>query len=62
MVSRDGFIEVFWSRVSEDLQNGGKANRWEIYKSMEDEFESTYCCNQFPSFDAFRRYLGRHMK
>ncbi len=60
MVSRTGFIEVFWERIAKDLQNGLISSRRETYESMEEEYENEYGCYQFPSFDAFKKYVSRN--
>ena len=62
MVSRVGFIETFWNRMAADFRNGGNASRQQIYENMEEEYEIEYGWYQFPSFDAFRKYLYRHIK
>ncbi len=61
MVSRNGFIEVFWNRTHNDFVNGIKRSRMEVYYDMEDQYEAEYNTNQFPSFDAFRKYLERYI-
>jgi len=62
MVSRQGFINVFYNRLADSMRNGAGYSRREVYEDMEEEYEAKYGCYQFPSFDAFRKYLSRHIK
>jgi hypothetical protein len=54
MVSKAGFIQVFWERIRGDRRSGGSMTFKECYHRMEDEFERAYGCTRFRSFDAFR--------
>lgn len=54
MVSKEGFIQVFWERIREDRRAGGSMKFKECYYLMEEEFERAYGCTRFRSFDAFR--------
>lgn len=60
MVTREGFLDVYWSRLQKNRLSGGYASMREIYDQMEKEFRQEYGNLLFPSFSAFRKYLYRH--
>ena len=59
MVSRTGFVEMFWERAREDRKAGGDRSYEQIYQEMEDAFAADYGVRCFPTYDAFRKYRDR---
>lgn len=59
MVSRKGFIAVFWSRVQEDRAAGLETPYRQIYEGMESEYEAEYGVRRWRSYDAFRMAKNR---
>lgn len=59
MVSRKGFIDVFWHRVQEDRAAGLETPYRAIYDAMEAEYEAEYRVRRWRSYDAFRMAKNR---
>ena len=59
MVSAEGWMEVFWSRIARDRSTGGKLTYRRCYELMEAEFQDRYGTRRFRSYDAFRKTRDR---
>lgn len=60
MATREGFLEVFWSRV-QHLRGIGRMDSFhQVYDRMEEQYDKEYGRPLFPSWDAFRQYMYRH--
>lgn len=59
MVSKTGFIDLFWEQVRDDRKAGGRKSYQQIYREMEEAFEADFKVTRFPSYDAFRKIRDR---
>lgn len=59
-VTRDGFVEAFWSLLKNYYSAGEKVSHRQVFDELNDRFESVFGEPRWPSFDAFLKYRDRN--
>lgn len=60
LVTDRGFIDEFWSRVSDAQLSGHYVTHIAVFEELNGIYESAFGEPKFPSYDAFRMRRDRH--
>lgn len=62
MVSRAGFIEVFWRYLSHGRETRPRLSMGQAFEELDGQYYAEYGTHSWSNFDAFRIYLSRHRR
>lgn len=58
MISKSGFIEVFWESLKEGRKSDPKLTQQHCYEFIEKEYQEAFHRRRYANFISFRRRLN----
>ncbi len=59
MLSREGFIEVFWDELATLQKEDPSVTREAVFNKLNEKYFKAFGCNRYSNYDSFRQRLNK---